>query len=1081
LGFDVARVGDEGGASYSVLNPGKLAAHRGEEVPSREPPRPFEEESLPEQIADVRALILEAEARGEQQRVDLIGRLSALDERLQRETVEPGSSQPSQGGKDAMDVVLGHISVGEKPAKRGWSLSQFYTHWKDGNHPLRVLGKYMEGGKDTRAAIENEYSISRLFQGTRGKADFFIQFSPFKFGTYERVGRPLVQILKPVRKNLDGIRAYMVSARKLEMNERAKAKHSEEEMAAILEEVGDVPIAEARRVVEEFGPELAPIAKDLYEYQDHVLQYARDGGLITPEAYAMMTELNKNYVPFFRVMLEEGAAGGAPSGNSFFRINVEGSGLKIHDPIESIIKNTHSILHAVERNAISDAYINHVEKVAGQKGIDVSDLATRVKPRMKKTRLGADEMKKLANKLRDGDKLTEDQRAALEQETLDIFRPDTLLPGQNQIVRFKDGERQVWEVPPEIAEVLQITSHEEMNLLVKILSVPATTLRAGAVLSPRLMLANPVRDSIVSFIQSDSGYKAFADTLWGAAAVMGKTRLYQDWMRSGGAQSELVALDRVFRGSDVAGTLGGGSMLSSMRNVIRSPLEGLRVLSQMSEQMTRVGEFGRALHPEKGTLGLAKETGEDIAARLLGREMPPREAAKGDIMEAGLRSRDVSLDFGRVGSRARAVNRLVAFLNASLEGTDKMLRTMKDHPTRTMLRGTALLTVPALILQATNQGEYGWSDPILDDEGNPTGRYKPSEHIPQWQRDMFFVFPTYAEDDDGNILLAPDGSGRPMTIWHRIPAGYGYGMIFKALPQRLWERIVNEDPHAFDDYMESLIASATVPFVAQAAIPFVETWANRSLFTGAPQIPAHLEGVLPEFQATPRTTSISRLIGGFLSDLPFGASQFDLPIVGQLERSPVASPMVIEDTVRALTGGLGTTILRQASRMLEDMGILPEPPGRMADTPSDVIGLGAFAVRTPSGGELSRKFWDRVKENDQVHRTVTLLQKQGRPLEAQKLMQKHAGSAYTASGAPIAVPGMVESIQKLTKMRAIFDLPIPGITPDERLAFDHQIKRIKLMLYRAGLDQFEAMSAMPTTPEEWVTPPLAPTEARVNP
>ena len=93
-------------------------------------------------------------------------------------------------------------------------------------------------------------------------------------------------------------------------------------------------------------------------------------------------------------------------------------------------------------------------------------------------------------------------------------------------------------------------------------------------------------------------------------------------------------------------------MLSSMRNVIRSPLEGLRVLSQMSEQMTRVGEFGRALHPEKGTLGLAKETGEDIAARLLGQEMPPREAAKGDIMEAGLRSRDVSLDFGRVGSRA---------------------------------------------------------------------------------------------------------------------------------------------------------------------------------------------------------------------------------------------------------------------------------------------------------------------------------------------------------------------------------------------------------------------------------------------
>jgi hypothetical protein len=1039
-----------------------------EEVPSREPPRPFEEESLPEQIADVRALILEAETRGEQKRVDLIGRLSALDERLQRETVEPGSGQPSQGGKDAMDVVLSHISVGEKPAKRGWSLSQFYTHWKDGNYPLRVLGKYMEGGKDTREAIENEYSLARLFQGTRGKADHFIQFSPFKFGTYERVGRPLVQILKPVRKNLDGIRSYMVASRRLELYERAKAKHSEEEMAAILEEVGDVPIAEARRVVEEFGPELAPIAKDLYEYQDHVLQYARDGGLITPEAYEMMTELNKNYVPFFRVMLEEGAAGGAPSGNSFFRINVEGSGLKIHDPIESIIKNTHSVLHAVERNAISDAYINHVEKVAGQGGIEVSDLATRVKPRMKKTRLGADEMKKLANKLRDGDKLTEDQRAALEQETLDIFRPDTLLPGQNQIVRFKDGERQVWEVPPEIAEVLQITSHEEMNMLVKILSVPATTLRAGAVLSPEFMLANPFRDSIVSFIQSDSGYKAFADTLWGAAAVLGKTRLYQDWMRSGGAQSELVALDRVFKGSDVEGVLGGGNI--TMRNVIRSPIEGLRVLSQMSEQMTRVGEFGRALHPEKGTLGLAKETGEDIAARLLGQEMLPREASKGDIMKSGLRSRDVSLDFGRMGSRAQAVNKLIAFLNASLEGTVQMLRTMKDHPARTMLRGTALLTVPALTLQATNQGEYGWSD--WDEE---EGRYKPSEHIPQWQRDLYFIWPTYAEDDDGNILLAPDGSGRPLPIWHRLPAGYGYGMIFKALPQRMWDRIANEDPNAFDDYMTALLASVAVPFVGQFALPALETWANRSLFTGAPVIPAHLEGVLPEYQATPRTNSISRLIGGFLSDLPLGASQVDLPIIGTLERSPVASPMIIDHTVRALTGGLGSRILRESSRLLEDMDIIPEPPGRMADTPSDVIGLGAFAVRI-GGGELSRKFWDRVKENDQVHRTVNMLMKQARPLEAQKLMQKHAGSAYTVSGAPIALPGIVGSLQMLTQMRSVYDLPIPGMTAEERLDADIMIKNLKLMFYRAGLDQFEAMSAMPG-PRELE----APTEARVNP
>jgi hypothetical protein len=50
------------------------------------------------------------------------------------------------------------------------------------------------------------------------------------------------------------------------------------------------------------------------------------------------------------------------------------------------------------------------------------------------------------------------------------------------------------------------------------------------------------------------------------------------------------------------------------------------------------------------------------------------------------------------------------------------------------------------------------------------------------------------------------------------------------------------------------------------------------------------------------------------------------------------------------------------------------------------------------------------------------------------------------------------------------------MTPEERLDADIMIKNLKLMFYRAGLDQFEAMSAMPG-PRELE----APTEARVNP
>ena len=1053
-------------------------------VSPKEPAR-FDEEALSEQILQVKILLRGRNAEKARARVELQNRLDALQERLKKEKEQAGSGGPSSEGVDAAEKVLSHVQVGDAAdgPKLGWSLNRwnrFYMDWKDSNHPLRVLGRELEGGVDARPAIENEFKLASLYHGVRGKVDHFLYLGTFDYATLHKVGRPLREILKPVRKNVDLFRSYLVSKRRVELFERSKEKHGEQEALKIEKASGDVPIENARTVVKEFGPEFEAIAQEVYEYQAQVLKYALDGGLISAETHALMTEANKNYVPLFRVMEEGPTAGGARSGGKgLFRVNVDGSELLIHDPIESIIKNTDVLINMVERNTIADAYLNHVEKFASRdpSGKLTSEFAVRIQPKIKRHLLSADEMIKLAEKIKGGERLSETERETVDDEVFSIFRPERLLLERNQIVRFKNGEREIWEVPPEIAEVLQVVTPNEMSFLGKFFAGHASLLRAGAIDSPEFIAANPIRDTMVAFLQSDSGFTFAADSVWGAMAVLGRTDLYQKWQRSGGTQSELVALDRQYLGTPVERVtgqpvtrfLGSGrsGMLKGVHNVILSPVEALRVVSQISEQMTRVGEFGRALYPEKGTLGLAKETVTDIGLKLGEKTglreggIPDRTAGKAQMLEAGSRSRNVSLDFGRMGVRMQAVNRFVAFINSSLEGTDKTIRTFKDHPGRTMFRGAAMLSLPALYVAATNEGEYGWSDPILDEQGNPTGRYKKAGFIPQWQLDTTLVFPTYAEDEFGNILPAPDGSGRPLTIWHKIPMPWAYGMLFKTLPERSYNFVMNEDPKAYAGFMKELGRTFGFPFLPQGAILPLETISNKSVFTGAPIVPADLEKVLPQFQVAPRTTSVSRYIGEALSNLPMEASQLDLPVVGQLERSPLASPIVIDNAVKVLSGRLGQHFVRGLSRALEAAGVLKEPPLRRADEPADTVGFGAFAVRI-TGGQVGIEFWDRVQSNDQVHRTVDLLNKQFRPMEAYALMQEHVGTAYTrnpdgTAGLPIALPGFVDAIQNLTKAREAIDLD-PGLSPDDRLRWDHELNSRKREIYQRALDIFDAMS-----------------------
>ena len=95
----------------------------------------------------------------------------------------------------------------------------------------------------------------------------------------------------------------------------------------------------------------------------------------------------------------------------------------------------------------------------------------------------------------------------------------------------------------------------------------------------------------------------------------------QDWEKSGGMQSTLISLDRMVRDKGAFEMLNG----QQIRNKIFNPIEILRTLSEIGENITRLGEFQKAY----------KKAGKE---GLKGREQ---------IERAGFESRDITIDYAK--------------------------------------------------------------------------------------------------------------------------------------------------------------------------------------------------------------------------------------------------------------------------------------------------------------------------------------------------------------------------------------------------------------------------------------------------
>ncbi|HEY4831099.1 MAG TPA: LPD38 domain-containing protein, partial [Waddliaceae bacterium] len=430
------------------------------------------------------------------------------------------------------------------------------------------------------------------------------------------------------------------------------------------------------------------------------------------------------------------------------------------------------------------------------------------------------------------------------------------------------------------------------NLLTKILRIPARTLRAGAILNPKFIQKNFIRDTWGSWLFTKYGKSIkdpaglFLDTLYSPLAMMatsaGKAGLYVEWLKAGGSMSTMQSLDR----DNVV------KKLDEVRHGYRphQVIKWLRAAAEISEEANRLSEFGKALKAEQKS-----RLGAEIAA---------------------FASRDLSIDFAKMGLQTKALNQIIPFFNATIQGGDKLLRTLLNPEDRKnfLPRVLGFIVIPSLILAWLN---------------------KDDDRVKEF----------YEEEKDFNFITFIGDQAI------KIPVPFETGVLAHGLTQRMFNYFINKDPEAFEKFFGS-IADAMLPnFIPAIANPFIEAWANKNFFTGARIVPRAQEGLISKYQYKQGTSSTSRLLGRAMTYM-----------LGQETRNKVASPAIIDHFINSWTGGLGRLMINISDTSLEAAGLSDKVPG-MQQTITEKLGLDAFTARYPRASTRSiEKFYDNYAD-----------------------------------------------------------------------------------------------------------------------
>jgi hypothetical protein len=880
-------------------------------------------------------------------------------------------------------AISDRIVVDQKKSFK-FDLDEVWTKLFDDLHPIRRAVEMAEGKPITQASPGNVYQAARNNRGAQGVATAFLEQGQIDFASGKRIGKGFKQIMGNIGKQGHKFDIYALSRRALERHKQGF-------------EIGGLDVARLKRIVKAGDKKFGKVFDEASQFSNNGLKYLKDSGVLSEKGFNTILEKSKDFMPLHRFM-EGQAQGGLGKGMQVFnpikRFKGSAKETDFISPTLSMVRNTQNNILLAERNRVLQQLVTDLKDVPGL----IKEISNKQRP----IKVTEPEFRKFLKEEGINPKLAKE---------FTVFRPSMSGLGKNEVAVFFNGKRKVFELAPELAGAVKQLDRGQMNFITRTLALPAKTLRAGTTLSPEFIVRNLIRDQLVAAAVSKNGFVPYVTALEGAFHLMrGKIKgrkgsfdeVYFDWLKSGGSISSMISIDRNYIKKDIWGLNKQTGFMDRTHNVLRSPLEILRASSEVIENATRLGEFkkARAKALKKGQLG------------------------RPELIDAAFQSRNITLDFQRMGARTQGLNQISAFFNAHVGGLLRFSEAIKERPKQTTTKMLLTVTLPSLLLWYANRG---------DDPDKPWAPDPDIADLPDWQKDLFWVTKV------GDTMV-------------RIPKPFEQGIIFGSAFERSFDAFFTDNPEAFKDFEETIIPMLVPDVMPTAAVAIHDHIANKSLFTGSPIVPMQMEKLSPELQVVEHTSETAQVVSHLLSKI--GLERGD-------KFEDLLSPIILDHYVRAWTGNLGKTLVQVTDEALKATGAV-QPKIKPTKTLADIPGVRAFIVRHPTAGTKSMQdFFELHERNSEAFNNVKFLAQlqafEPEDVEGGFLGVPTARQRFQAEielglseGTLARLDGMKKSIQQINVFIQILNKR-QDMTPDEKRQQIDQAYTMMVRLARTGV------------------------------
>jgi hypothetical protein len=285
------------------------------------------------------------------------------------------------------------------------------------------------------------------------------------------------------------------------------------------------------------------------------------------------------------------------------------------------------------------------------------------------------------------------------------------------------------------------------------------------------------------------------------------------------------------------------------------------------------------------------------------------------------------MDYSRRGNFAllRWFTDVIPFLNARMQGLDKLGRAGLENK-RIVGMKVAKIAAFSVALAALNSG---------DDE---------YEELPDWDKDAYW-----------HIFLWDEHV--------RIPKPFEIGIIGGTIPERMYHAWAGEQSNdkLLWSLQHNIMGTLAINPIPQAVLPIIETYANRSWFKDAPIEGMADEGKLPEARYNENTSNLMRELGEFTG----------------------MSPKKLQHVYNGYFGTMGAYALSAADMLYRGVSGAPDKPSLRAD---DIPVLRSFYRSAPARStQWHTDMYDRLREVDQIYRTINSYKKEGKLADAKQL------------------------------------------------------------------------------------------------